>query len=221
MYPAENRMRPAAVRTGEGKPPGPASGWSTTSQAHGRARTCRTPTIGAALSAATIAVSRIGLPVQVVSTCAPPFPSARRREPSHRARGKGITMPWVRDLQSPRGTWLRTLVVLGLVFAIVAESPLRQSWGALTWLNPGGTGTVAESVLPPLDVLGEPDLAAAAKRKGDKQDKGTDKSEQKAEKSDKRKGGQTKYPGEDKDRHPGGGNGGGNGKHQGDGKRDT
>jgi len=82
-------------------------------------------------------------------------------------------MPWVRDLQSPRGTWLRTLVVLGLVFAIVAESPLRQSWGALTWLNPGGTGTVAESVLPPLDVLGEPDLAAAAKRKRNAQHKDT------------------------------------------------
>ncbi len=128
-------------------------------------------------------------------------------------------MPGFRDSKSPHGTWLRTLVVLGLVVAVVAETPLRSGGVIPAWLPLDSTGTVAGSVLLP----GAPDqaeVAAAAKRKGDKQDrqdKRADKSDQKAEKSGKRHGGKSKHPGEDQDRNPGGGNG----KHQGDGKRDT
>ncbi len=128
-------------------------------------------------------------------------------------------MPGFRDSKSPHGTWLRTLVVLGLVVAVVAETPLRSGGVIPPWLPLDSTGTVAGSVLLP----GAPDqaeVAAAAKRKGDKQDrqdKRADKSDQKAEKSGKRHGGKSKHPGEDQDRNPGGGNG----KHQGDGKRDT
>src|SRR5215213_3056792 len=94
-------------------------------QAHRRARTAHTSASGAAWSAATISALRIGLVVRVVLTGAPPLPSARRRGIPRRAPGKGIRMPWFRDSKSPRGARLRTLVVLGLVFAIVAETPLR------------------------------------------------------------------------------------------------
>jgi hypothetical protein len=38
-------------------------------------------------------------------------------------------MRWFRDTQSLLGTWLRTLVMLGLIFAIVAETPLRAVGG--------------------------------------------------------------------------------------------
>src|SRR5688500_11147193 len=101
-------------------------------------------------------------------------------------------MRWPRDAQSSLGARLRTLVVLGLVVAIGVESPLRESWGASTGLNPGGTGTVAGSRSPPPDVLGEPELATAAKRKRNAQDNdpaGTHK----RSKTDK--------PGEDKNRN--------------------
>jgi len=81
-------------------------------------------------------------------------------------------MPWFRDCQSPRGARLRTLVVLGLVFAIVAETPLRAVGGLPAWLTLDGTATVAGSVVPPA-APGQPELAAAAKRKrnADKGDK--------------------------------------------------
>ena len=68
---------------------------------------------------------------------APPLPSARRREPSHRARGKESSMRWSRDSKS-QWLWLRTLVVLGLVVAIVAESPLRAVGGIPAWLTRTG-----------------------------------------------------------------------------------
>jgi acid phosphatase type 7 len=126
-------------------------------------------------------------------------------------------MPGFRDSKSPRGTWLRTLIVLGLVVAIVAESPLRAVGVIPAWLTLDSTSTVAGSLSPSPGAPDEAESAVAAKRKGDKQGNGTDKSDQKAKKSDKRKGGKTKHPGEDKDRHPGGGNG----KHQRNGKRDT
>ena len=75
-------------------------------------------------------------------------------------------MRWSRDTQSLLGARLRTLLVLGLVFALVAEIPLGVVGGLSTWLPL--TGTAAGSVSPP-DVPGEPDLAAA-KRKRNAQD---------------------------------------------------
>jgi hypothetical protein len=80
-------------------------------------------------------------------------------------------MPWSRDSQSPLGRRLRTLVVLGLIAAIVAESPLQTNATAPAWLDLGLTGLTAGSVLPPPDVPGEPDLAAAAKHKRHKRGK--------------------------------------------------
>ena len=88
-------------------------------------------------------------------------------------------MRWSRDTQALRGARLRTLVMLGLVVAIMAEIPLRGLGGMPSWLNPGGTSTIAGSVALLPDVPGEPDLAAAAKRKGDKD---------KSNKNDKRQG---------------------------------
>ena len=44
-------------------------------------------------------------------------------------------MPWLRDWKSLRGPWLRTLVVLGLVVAVVAETPLRAVGGMPAWLT--------------------------------------------------------------------------------------
>src|SRR5215212_2043793 len=110
-------------------------------QAHRRAATCRRLTSGATWSAATISALQIGLVVRVVSTGAPPLPSARRRGVSRRAPGKGIPMPWFRDSKSPHGTWLRTLVVLGLVMtvvlAVLAETPLLASTATPSWLHLG------------------------------------------------------------------------------------
>lgn len=91
-------------------------------------------------------------------------------------------MRWSRTAQLPLATRLRTLVVLGLILAALAETPLRGSWATPTGLNPGGTDTVAGSVLPPSGAPGAPVLAAAKKHKRDKQqaDKpGKDKSDNK------------------------------------------
>jgi hypothetical protein len=77
-------------------------------------------------------------------------------------------MPWFSNWQSPRSPWLRTLVVLGLVvavvLAVVTETPLRASTAAPTWWPLGTAGPTAGSVLPP---AGEPraPVLAAAKRK--------------------------------------------------------
>ena len=70
-------------------------------------------------------------------------------------------MPWLRDWKSLLGPWLRTLVVLGLVFAVVAETPLRAVGGLPAWLTLGGTGTVAGS-LPPAP--GAPGQGASSPR---------------------------------------------------------
>src|SRR4051794_12135994 len=83
------------------------------------------------------------------------------------------SMRWFRDAQfpqAPRGRWLRTLVVLGLVVSIVAQVPLWGSWVVPTWLNPGGTSTVAGSVPPP-GAPGVSGLLASSKHKHDKHGK--------------------------------------------------
>ena len=79
-------------------------------------------------------------------------------------------MPWLRDWQSLRGPRLRTLVVLGLVFAVVAETPLRAVGGLPAWLTLGGTSTVAGSA-PPQGAPGASQLLAASKHRGDKHGK--------------------------------------------------
>ena len=87
-------------------------------------------------------------------------------------------MRWFRDppvRPAPRGTWLRTLVVLVLVWVLVAETPLPAAGGLPSWLTLGGTSTVAGSQPPFPGAPGVAELAAAkgkhnTKRK-DKRDK--------------------------------------------------
>jgi hypothetical protein len=83
-------------------------------------------------------------------------------------------MPWFRDAQSPLAVRLRTLVVLGLVMTVVlaavAETPLLASKDTPSWLHLGTAGTTAGNVLPPVHEPGAPALAAA-KRKRDKRRK--------------------------------------------------
>ena len=76
-------------------------------------------------------------------------------------------MPWSRDRQSPRGPWLRTLVVLGLVVAVVlaVQAEIMANTAAPTWLHLGTAGPTAGSVLPPAGELGAPARAAARKHK--------------------------------------------------------
>jgi hypothetical protein len=83
-------------------------------------------------------------------------------------------MPWSRETHVPVGPWLRTLVVLGLAFALVAETPVRAVGGLPSWLTLGGTGTGAGSEPVPPGAPGELQLAAAkgkhdAKSKGKRQ----------------------------------------------------
>src|SRR3954469_2886101 len=80
------------------------------------------------------------------------------------------SMRWFRDAQSRHGVRMRTMVVLGLVVAIVAQVPLWGSWVVPTWLNPGGTSTVAGSAPPP-GAPGVSQLLAASKHKRDKHGK--------------------------------------------------
>ena len=49
-------------------------------------------------------------------------------------------MRWSRDTQALLGARLRTLVVLGLVFAVVAETPLRGVSGTALLAHPGRDG---------------------------------------------------------------------------------
>ncbi len=78
-------------------------------------------------------------------------------------------MPWFRDSQSPHGPKRRTVVVLGLVvtvvLAVLAETPLGGSTAAPAWLQLGTAGSTAGSALPPSGEPGAPALAAAKKRK--------------------------------------------------------
>ena len=79
-------------------------------------------------------------------------------------------MPWFRDFQSSLAARLRTLLMLGLVVAIVAESPLRAELGCLDVAESGWDrhGRRERAAAP--GVPGEPELAAAAKRKRNAQD---------------------------------------------------
>src|SRR5215207_5231819 len=87
---------------------------------------------------------------------------------------RGIGMPWLRDSQLSLADRLRRLLLmLGLAVAMVAGSPLWESWGAPIGLSPDGAGTAAGSVAPLPGALGEPKLAAAAKHKRNAQDKDT------------------------------------------------
>ena len=79
-------------------------------------------------------------------------------------------MRWFRDTQSLLGARLRTLLVLGLVFVLVAEIPLGVVGSLSTWLPLVGAGIAAGSVQVPPDGPGAPELAAA-KRKDGKPDK--------------------------------------------------
>jgi glycoprotein endo-alpha-1,2-mannosidase len=81
-------------------------------------------------------------------------------------------MPWLRDSQLSLADRLRRLLMLGLAVAMVAGSPLWESWGAPIGLSPDGAGTAAGSVAPLPGTPGEPELAAA-KRKRNAQDKDT------------------------------------------------
>ena len=156
----------ACERHERGKAAGPGVRSVSDLQAHRRATPC--VTTGAAEGAATTIVSRIGLPVRVVSTCASPLPSARRRGHSRRAEGRSRSMRWFRDSQSPLGAWLRTLVVLGLVF--VAWSWPRPRCGALAACPPGctwgGRARVAGSLPPPPGAPGEPDAGRRGQAQG-------------------------------------------------------
>src|SRR3954453_16252107 len=136
-------------------------------------------------------------------------------------------MRWFRDAPLLLGTWLRRLVVLGLVVTLVAVIPLRGIGGLPAWLAPAGTGTVAGS-MPPPGASDESEVAAAAKRKGAKHDQG--KKDQKAKKHAKRTGNKEKHhqkgkrdqkgkdngkhTGDPKHTHPGGNTG----QHPGNGK---
>ncbi len=79
-------------------------------------------------------------------------------------------MRWPRDAQLSLAARLRTLVVLGLVAAVVLETPLRGVSGMPAWLHLGGMSTATGSVLPSAGEPGAPVLAAAKKHKRDKQD---------------------------------------------------
>jgi hypothetical protein len=79
-------------------------------------------------------------------------------------------MRWPRDAQTSLAARLRTLVVLGLVAAVVLETPLRGVSGMPAWLHLGGMSTAAGNVLPPAGELGAPVLTAAKKHRRDKQD---------------------------------------------------
>ena len=70
-------------------------------------------------------------------------------------------MRWFRETHVPVGPWLRTLVVVGLVLALVVETPVRAVGGMPAWLTPGGTGTVASTTSVPSGALGESKQAAA------------------------------------------------------------
>ncbi len=114
-------------------------------------------------------------------------------------------MSWFYDSRSPLGARLRIVLLLGLVFAVVAETPLRGLGGMPSWFTLGGTGTAAGSMAP-LSVPGESELAAAAKRKqnthkADKSanDKGPNKGTDK-DKADKK----SKHQGRSKGKHQGG-----------------
>ncbi len=61
-------------------------------------------------------------------------------------------------------------LVVTVVLAVVAETPLRGSAAVPAWLHPGPAGPTGESVLPPAGEPGAPALAAA-KRKRDKRRK--------------------------------------------------
>jgi hypothetical protein len=97
-------------------------------------------------------------------------------------------MRWSRDAQSPLGARLRSLLVLGLVVALVAEIPLGVIGGMPTWLTLGGTSTAVGSVLPLSGEPGAPVLAPAKKHKRDKQ---------KADKPSKDKSDKQGKPGKD------------------------
>src|SRR5215203_4659637 len=100
-------------------------------------------------------------------------------------------MPWFRDLRSPLGPRLRTLVVLGLVVALVAEIPLGVIGGMPPGLTLGERSTVAGSVPPP-GAPGESALSAASKHHGGKKHKHHDGKKHKHH--DGKKPGQTPTP---------------------------
>lgn len=83
-------------------------------------------------------------------------------------------MPWFRDVPSPVGPRLRTLVVLELVFALVAAVPLGVVGGMPPGLSPSGRSTVAGSVPPP-GAPGEPTLRSASKHQAKAQGRRKDK----------------------------------------------
>src|SRR5215212_5611896 len=99
-----------------------------------------TPATGAALPAAT-AAERTGGSVRSCRAVRVPRPNARRE------RNLGIR--WSGAAQPSLTTRLRTLVVLGLVFVLVAAFSLRSVGGLPSWLAPAGTGTVVGSMPSP------------------------------------------------------------------------
>jgi hypothetical protein len=117
-------------------------------------------------------------------------------------------MPWFRDLPSLLGPRLRTLVMLGLVVALVAEIPLGVVGAMSPGRTLGGRSTLASSVPPP-GASGESALRAASKPHGGKKHK------HKGGKKGKHHGGKKgKHHGGKKGKH----NGGKKGKHN-DGKK--
>jgi hypothetical protein len=138
--------------------------------------------------------------------------------------------------KATRGVWLRTLLLLAVLLAVVLETALRGMGAAPSGFNPGSTSTAgllsSTGQHRTVGDQGEPEPAAAAKgkahkksehkgnkntkSKGDKQNKDKQKADKKAKhKGDK----QGKHKGDGKGKHKGDKQGKHKGdKHKGDGK---